>query len=186
MNEMSRIAAMPADEVRTRFTSAEFLHMLECDAFDGMKAELVDGEIQLVQYAKNNHAMRQGQVVIALGAVVGADRIRVEAGVDLTSDTLLTCDVGVLAHSVTEDRLLLPEDYLLIVEIAESTLKRDLRMKREKYASAGIGAYWVVDGRHEVTHVHLAPADGDYTDVHTVRFGEPLAVPGTDATITLA
>lgn len=183
---MTRIAAMPADEVRTRFTSAEFLHMLERDAFDGMKAELVDGEIQLMQYAKNNHAMRQAQLVMALGEVVGIDRIRVEAGVDLSPNTLLTCDVGALARLITEDRLLRPDDYLLIVEIAESTLRRDLRMKREKYAAAGIGTYWVVDGQHEVTHVHAVPVDGDYTEVHTLRFGEPLAVPRTDATITLS
>ena len=183
---MTRIAAEPADEVRTRLTSREFLHMLERDAFDGMKAELVDGEIQLMQYAKNNHAMRQAQLVVQLAAAVGADRIRVEAGVDLGPDTLLTCDVGALARPVAEDRLLLPEDYLLVVEVAESTLRRDLMMKRQKYAAAGIDTYWVVDGRHQVTHIHARPIDGDYVEVRTVRFGEPLAVPGTDATITLS
>lgn len=183
---MTRIPVAPPDEVRTRLTSAEFLHMLECDAFDGMKAELVDGELHLMQYAKNNHAMRQAQVVIALGGVVGADRVRVEAGVDLAPETLLTCDVGALVRPVNEDRLLRPLDYLLIVEVAESTLRRDLRMKREKYAMAGVQTYWVVDGQHEVTHVHSRPLDGDYVEVHTVRFGEPLAVPGTDATITLS
>lgn len=186
MNEMTRIDSAAADEVRTHLTTAEFLHMLDCDAFGGRKAELVDGELQLMQYAKNNHAMRQAQIIIALGAVVGPDRIRVEAGVDLGSDTLLTCDVGVLVKPILEDRLLIPQDYLLIVEVAESTRKRDLGMKAAKYAAGRIPHYWVADGKHRTVHIHADPQDGDYVEVQTIRFGEPLPVPGTDATITLS
>ncbi|TCP73253.1 putative restriction endonuclease [Sphingomonas sp. PP-CE-1G-424] len=57
--------------------------------------------------------------------------------------------------------------------------------KRTDYASIGIENYWVVDGARSVVHVFGEPVDGDYAQVHTVRFGEPLAVPGTNATIII-
>ena len=186
MNEMTRIIAAPVDEVRTRLTTAEFLHMDECGAFDDLKVELVDGELHFMQRPKNNHAMRQAQLVIRLAAVAGEERIRGELAVPLGDASLLTCDAAVLHKRIEEDRLLRPEDLLLVAEVAETTRNRDLGMKRGKYAAGGIGTYWVLDGKHGVVHVHTNPVEGDYTEVHTVRFGEPLTVPGTDATITLS
>ncbi len=52
-------------------------------------------------------------------------------------------------------------------------------------AAAGIAHHWVVDNDHAVIHVHGDLTDGDYALVETVRFGDLVAVPGTDATITL-
>ena len=154
--------------------------------FDDLKVELVDGELQFMQSPKNHHAMRQAQVVIRLAQVLGEARVRGEAGIPLTDSTALTCDAAVLNAGVDLDRRFRPDDFTLVVEIAETTIRRDLGMKREKYAAAGIPVYWVVDGSRSTIHVHAEPVDGEYTSVRTVRFGEPLTVPGTGATITLS
>jgi Uma2 family endonuclease len=185
MNEMARIVSATSEEVRTRITTAEFFHMDECGAFDDLKVELVDGELQFMQKPLNNHAMRQAQVVIRLAAVVGEPRVRGELALDLGEDTVLVCDAAVLFASVDGHRLVRADELALLVEVSVTTRKRDLGMKRLKYASAGIEAYWVVDAEHEVVQVHTRPVDGDYLDVRSVRFGEPIAVPGSDATITL-
>jgi len=66
-----------------------------------------------------------------------------------------------------------------------TTLDRDMGAKRIDYARAGIAHYWVVDGERRVVHVFADPVSGDYADVRTVRFGAPLAVPGTGSVITL-
>ena len=81
--------------------------------------------------------------------------------------------------------MLRASEILLMVEVSESTRERDIGMKRMKYATAGIPHYWVVDGERSVVHVHADPIEGDYADIGTVRFGHPLPVPGTDATITI-
>lgn len=81
--------------------------------------------------------------------------------------------------------MLSPTDVAMVVEIAETTIHHDLGLKRRKYAEAEIPVYWVVDRTRKVVHTHAEPVDGEYAEVHTVRFGQPLAVPGTDATITL-
>ena len=186
MNEMARIAVAPADGFKARFTAQEFLRMCDAGAFEDWKVELIEGELERMQLPQNNHAMRQAQVVVRLAQALGVERIRGEAGIDLGNDTLVSADAAVLGGEIDGDRRFVPADLTLVVEIAETTLRRDLGMKRRKYAAAGIPLYWVVDGNHAVVHVHANPVDGDYIDVHTVRFGEPLALPGTDATIVLS
>ena len=185
MNEMTRIAAAPVEEVRTRITTAEFFHMDDCGAFADLKVELVDGELQFVQRPKNNHAMRQAQVVFSLAQAVGIERVRGELALDLGEDTVLVCDAAVLKAPLADDRLVRADELSLLVEVSVTTRKRDLGMKRLKYAAAGIHAYWVVDAEHEVVQVHGRPVDGDYLHVSTVGFGRPLAVSDTGATITL-
>ena len=186
MNQMTRIVAAPADGFKARFTTQEFLRMCDAGAFEDWKVELVDGELERMQYPHNNHAMRQAQIVIRLGQVIGEEVVRGEVGINLGNDTLLSCDAAVLRQAVVGNQRLQPDDLLLVIEISETTLSRDLGMKRRKYAEADIPFYWVIDGTRSVVHVHAEPVEGDYADIHTVKFGQPLAVPGTEATITLS
>lgn len=182
MNSPSRITAA---SVKARFTAAEFLQMVEAGAFDDMKVELVDGELERMNPPMNAHSDRQGRAMFRLMTVLGEDRVRVEIGVVLDDSTVLGCDVAVLRAPVRENRMLSAEDVALVVEIAETTIARDMGMKRAKYASAGIAKYWVVDGERSVVHVFTQPLNGEYVSIKTVRFGEPLPVPGANQTVTL-
>ena len=186
MNQMSRIvsAAEPAT-YRARFTTAEFLRMIDAGAFDGIKVELVEGELERMPPPGSRHGRLQISAVALLLAVLGKDSLTGETGIDLGDDTLIGCDLAVLHAPVDDNRMLTPADVLLVIEISISTQMRDLGMKRRRYASAGVGFYWAIDAERSVIHVHSEPLEGEYTSVHTVRFGKPLAVPGTDATITI-
>lgn len=75
--------------------------------------------------------------------------------------------------------------FALVVEVAVSTRDRDLGLKRTLYAAAGIPTYWVIDADRGVTHVFDRPENGDYMGLSLARFGEPLAVPGTDGAVVL-
>lgn len=185
MNEMTRLVAAP-DSFKARFTTAEFLRMCEADAFEDWKIELVDGELERLPLPMNQHSKRQGQVLVALFGAVAMERVRATLGLELSGDTVLACDAAVLHAPVLENRWLRGEELALVVEVADASRARDLGMKRRNYASALVPVYWVVDESLSVTHVHRAPKDRDYTDIHAVPFGEPLAVPGTDQTITLS
>ena len=187
MNEMRSIARAQADPFRARFTTAEFLRMVEAGAFEDWKVELVDGEIERMPPPGNEHGRRQMMVVLRLGRVVPEALLRAEAGIDLGNDTVLGCDAAVLRLPVegVGNRMLRPDEVLLTIEISESTREREIGMKRMKYAAAGIPHYWVIDGERGVVHVHAEPVAGDYAAIGTVPFGKPLPVPGTDATITM-
>ena len=187
MNEMSRIARTAAESFRARFTTAEFLRMVEAGAFEDWKVELVEGELERMPPPGNAHGRRQMMVGIRLSRVIPEEQLRGEVGIDLGNDTVLGCDAAILRQPVegVDNRMLRPDEVLLAVEVAETSRERDLGLKRMKYAAAGIAHYWVVDGERGVVHVHAEPVVGDYAEIATVRFGQPLRVPGTDATITV-
>lgn len=182
MNQPVRIersAASPA-----RFSVAEFAEIFGAGALQDIRLELVNGELERMTPPMGGHSSRQSSSLARLWAVVGS-RAMVEATIDLGGDTVMTCDVAVLRAPVTEQRFLRPDEVMLAVEIAETTIVRDTTLKRIAYASAGIADYWVIDGVRAVVHVYRRPEHGDYADLSSVRFGEPIAVPGTDATIVI-
>ena len=45
-------------------------------------------------------------------------------------------------------------DLLLVIEIADTTIADDLKVKGPKYREYGVGEYWVIDLAARVTHVH--------------------------------
>ncbi|KQO57385.1 Uma2 family endonuclease [Sphingomonas sp. Leaf257] len=181
MNQLARLSS----DTRARFTALEFLHMVESGAFESMKVELIDGELERMNPPMGSHARAQSDVLIELASVVSKDRLCGEIGIILNDSTVVACDAALLRQPLVENRFLTPYDVQLVVEIAQTTQSRDMGLKRMLYAQAGVPTYWVIDGVRRVVHVYADPVEGDYCSVHTVRFGEALAVPGSDAAITL-
>lgn len=168
-----------------RFTTAEFLRMIEAGAFEAMKVELVDGEIERMHSPMGTHGSFQASIVGRLWALAGA-RVMGETGIDLGRNTVFGCDAALLHQPMSEHRLLRPDEVALVVEVAHTSLDRDLGLKRARYAAAGILHYWVVNTADRVTYIFGCPVDRDYLDEGEVAFADPLPVPGTDAMITLA
>ncbi len=181
MNQLARLSP----DTRARFTTAEFLRMVESGAFEDMKVELIDGELERMNPPMGGHAAAQANVVFHLAQAVGVALVLGETGLVIDDSTVVACDAALLRQPIAENRFLTPDDVLLVVEIAQTTQSRDMGLKRMLYAQANIPSYWVIDGVRRVVHVYADPVEGDYSSVHTVRFGAPLAVPGSDATITL-
>lgn len=186
MNEMTRIAAAP-QSFKARITTAEFLRMCEAGVFDddGSKIELIDGELERMPPPHRAHSLLQGSIYAQLVARFGAERVCVEIGINLGSDTIVGCDVALLWEPVVEDRMIQADEVQLAVEIAETTLKRDTGVKLAKYAGGHVPHYWVVDRGRSIIHLYREPREGDYLRFHLAQFGESLTVPGSDLTITL-
>jgi Uma2 family endonuclease len=55
-----------------------------------------------------------------------------------------------------------PAEILLLVEVADRTLRTDLGRKARIYATGGVVEYWVVDINNRVLYVHRAPEAGRY------------------------
>ncbi len=181
MNQLARLSP----DTRARFTTAEFLRMVESGAFEDMKVELIDGELERMNPPMGGHAAAQANVVFHLAQAVGVALVLGETGLVIDDSTVVACDAALRRQPIAENRFLTPDDVLLVVEIAQTTQSRDMGLKRMLYAQANIPSYWVIDGIRRVVHVYADPVKGDYSSVHTVRFGAPLAVPGSDAAITL-
>jgi Uma2 family endonuclease len=85
-------------------------------------------------------------------------------------------------------RLPRAEDTLLIVEIADASLRYDREVKGPLYARAGIPEYWIVNIPERTIEVHRLPdqQSGRYKDIHIASAGSvaPSAFP--DVVINLS
>jgi Uma2 family endonuclease len=68
-----------------------------------------------------------------------------------------------------------PTSALLVVEAADSSLRKDRRIKAELYAEHGIPEYWIVNLVERIVEVHTLPAGGRYTSIATRGPGEALS-----------
>lgn len=82
-----------------------------------------------------------------------------------------------------------PENVLLVIEVADSTLLFDLATKAPLYARAGIPEYWVLDVNSRRLIVHREPIDGTYTSVlayHEQESVAPLSAPRSEFRVAAA
>jgi Uma2 family endonuclease len=68
-----------------------------------------------------------------------------------------------------------PAAVLLLVEVADSTLRCDRRRKAALYAKAGIAEYWVVNINAASVEIFRQPGDAGYLSRQTARRGETIA-----------
>ncbi|CAA9339143.1 MAG: COG1355, Predicted dioxygenase, partial [uncultured Gemmatimonadetes bacterium] len=64
-----------------------------------------------------------------------------------------------------QDLLPRPDDCILLIEVAESSLEFDTSGMARRYAIAGIPEYWVLDILHARVLVHRRPEAGSYREV---------------------
>jgi Uma2 family endonuclease len=68
-----------------------------------------------------------------------------------------------------------PEDVLLVVEVAESSLRYDRTTKLRLYARAGVPEYWVVSVAGEWIEVYRSPEGDGYRERRRAGRGETIA-----------
>jgi len=67
-----------------------------------------------------------------------------------------------------------PEDVLLIVEVADTSVQFDRMIKMPLYARAGIPEVWLVDIGRDLVEVYAHPVNGRYQDFREAKRGETL------------
>jgi Uma2 family endonuclease len=148
---------------RWRWTVAEVEHIAECGMFtDHDQFELVGGEMVPMSPEGRRHIMIRGRLGLRL-ARAAPDSVMVisEPQFNLSGDTFLKPDL--LVHPIvigTYD--LHPRDALLVVEIADTSLKYDIKTKLPLYAAHGVPEYWVIHAATLVTTVYRLPSGDGY------------------------
>lgn len=186
MNEQARIVGRSA-EVSAGFTARDFLRMMELGAFEDMRAELVGGVIEKMMPAFMSHGECNASLVGKLIDVYRGTgwRLATDLVIGVDDSTIRAVDIAVVVPDMPEREAAEGRQVILAVEIADTTLARDLGLKARDYARAGIATYWVVDLKARAVHVMRDPMEGDYASREIVAFGQPLALPESDATIVI-
>ena len=70
-----------------------------------------------------------------------------------------------------------PEEILLIIEVADSSLDKDRNIKLPGYARAGIAEAWLVVLEESTVEVHTQPSAKGYDNIQIFRAGKAIESP---------
>ena len=78
-------------------------------------------------------------------------------------------------------------DTFLIVEVSDTTLRYDVRIKAPLYARHEVPEFWIVDLKGRQVRFYRSPKSGQYTDVSSTAepgLVTPAALPGVQIDLT--
>ena len=170
---MTRPTTQAADGLpRWSWTVAEIERMAAGGYFrDQDRFELVGGEIVPMSPKGRRHEIVRGVLALRFSRAAPQDVFVVsEPQFNLAEDTYAVPDI--LVHSAA---IKTPDvrggDVLLVVEIADTSLAYDLRIKAQLYASHGVREYWVINAATLMTTVHALPAGAAYATITEIAPG---------------
>lgn len=103
----------------------------------------------------------------------GEVHTRVQSPLALTDDSEPEPDIAVVpAGDYTKAH---PHDALLIIEVADTSLHKDRRVKTALYARAGVSEFWLVNLADRTVDVHRWPTAGRYAEVQRIEAGGTLS-----------
>lgn len=162
--------------IPARLTVDEVYALTEAGVFaENEPMELIDGEIVPMAAAKANwHSIMEARLTRAIVLALRDDaRLYPAPSITLAADVLVEPDLVVLPKG-SMIREMRGAELLLAIEVADSSLGYDLRLKAPLYANHGIRDYWVVDAVRQTIRVHRAPRDGRYVDVEEYEADQPV------------
>jgi Uma2 family endonuclease len=154
---------------KRRFTREEYHRMAEVGILKPTdRVELIRGEIVETSPPGRRHvAFVNNLNQLLVTRLAGRAIVSVQNPVVLADDTEPQPDLAVVRRRAVpyKEAEIGPDDVLLLIEVAESSLAYDRSTKVRLYAQASVTEYWVVDGAAESIEVHRTPEAGGYRDV---------------------
>jgi Uma2 family endonuclease len=182
---------MAVDYQRYRFTVDEYYRMAEAGIFDeDSRVELIEGEIiQMPPIGPVHQDSVDSTNVTFVRRFSDVARVRVQGPIRLGIRNEPEPDICLLRIRPEPYRASHPgpDDVLLVVETADTTLAADRRLKLPMYARAGIPEVWLVDLPNDVVHVYREPFEDGYRVIQTLRRGDrvaPLAFPDRELDVS--
>jgi Uma2 family endonuclease len=148
----------------------EYDRLIALGAFADERIELLAGVLVVISPQGAEHAETAAYLAERLAvALAGRARVRAHSPLSLSDESAPEPDVAVVPLGDYSREH--PTSALLVIEVADSSLRKDRELKTELYAEAGVPEYWIVDLVSRCVHVHRAPKGGRYDDVSTLSPG---------------
>jgi Uma2 family endonuclease len=163
---------MSALFARKLFTTTEYHKLREIGVFkEDDRVELLDGEIIAMSPIGPKHAGCVNELTWVLIRKVGKHAIVAPQNpVWLNEYSEPQPDIALLKprKDFYRNSHPTPEDTLVAIEVADSTLEGDRQIKLPQYAQAGVQEFWLVDLVNNRIEVHALPNEGVYQEVRIV------------------
>ena len=147
------------------------------------RVELVEGEIVVMSPVGSRHAACVDILAeLLIRAVDQRTSIRVQSPICLDETTELEPDVCVLRRrdDAYSECLPQPEDVFLVIEVSDTSLDHDRRVKARLYARHGIQEFWLIDLGSRNVEAFSGPGPDGYGERSVHDVGEHLRVPGVE------
>ncbi len=144
------------------------------------RVELVNGDIlEMAPIGQVHEAVVNGLAEALFRVCVGRAIVSAQNSIRLDQWSALQPDLAVLRRRAdfyaTGERAG-PADVLLLVEVADTSLRFDRMVKLPLYARAGIAEMWIVDVTRRGLNAYRTPAGDEYRDTATYSAGDRLAL----------
>lgn len=173
--------------VRHLFSLEEYHQMGRTGIFgEDDRVELIEGEIVEMTPIGSGHAATVNRLNRLLSSQAG------EQAIVTVQNPLSIPGEGAAVDSEPQPDLMLlaprddfyaaghptPEDVLLLIEVADTTLAFDRDVKLPVYARGGVGEVWLVNLQEGLVEVHRDPVQGSYRWTRRAFAGEDLEPEG--------
>lgn len=145
----------------------EYESLVERGAFEDSRIELLHGALVEMRPQGAPHATITARLANWLTRrLPDTVEIRAHSPLAVSDDSEPEPDVSVVPSGDYKNSH--PTDALLVIEVAESSLRKDRQVKTGLYAAAGIPEYWLVDLERRVAEVRRQPIEGSYKTIQRI------------------
>lgn len=171
---------MAVQLLRRQFTVAQYHQMVEAGILtEDDRVELIEGEIIEMSPIGRRHAACVNRLIRLFTNHLG-DRVIVAAQnpVQLSDRSEPQPDITLLQPRADfyESGHPQPQDILLLVEVADTTVEFDREIKIPLYAKSGVREVWLVDLSQNAIAVYREPSLSGYGQVQQLQRGQKLTV----------
>lgn len=160
---------------RYRFTVDAYARLRDAGLLrEDDRVELIDGEIREMSPIGARHVSLVNRLTALLVRLAGdAAIVSVQNPIRLNEYNEPQPDLALLRprEDAYASALATPEDVLLVIEVADTSLAYDQQEKLPRYARAGIGEVWLVDAGRQIVEQYTMPVADEYTLIHKILPG---------------
>jgi Uma2 family endonuclease len=173
-----------APQTIRRLARHEYERMVELGMFEDERLELLRGVLVTMSPQGEPHSTMTAWLAQSLSIALGlAYDVRSHSPLAATDDSEPEPDVSVSKR--VQGTYYHPTTALLVIEVSDSSLRKDRKIKTAIYAEAGCAEYWIVDisGDELVVEVHRDPTPTGYAVIEKLRAGDvlrPSALPAVE------
>jgi len=145
---------------------SEYDRLVQLGCFEDEKIELLDGMLVAVSPQGTEHAqaVRKLTTLFILGVGQRA-AVQCQLPLGASDDSEPEPDIAVVPNQEYFDDH--PTRAYLVIEVANSSLRKDRLLKAALYARAGVPEYWIVNVPERLVEIHRSPRAGEYSTVTT-------------------
>ncbi len=167
-------------------TRREYDRMVDLGMFEDERIELLRGQLVTMSPQGSPHSILTGRLAQRLTRALDETfEVLSHSPFAASDDSEPEPDISVSRRRLRGTAH--PRKALLLIEVAESSLRKDRAVKSSIYAEANVPEYWIVDLKAKLVHVFTRPSAAGYKQIEVHKRGDmlvPLKLPGIALGVT--